>query len=80
MITDASTPILYGASWCVPCKELRKWLNKKHILYTYIDVETIEGGQDELDRNNINTIPTLVVGNVRLHSPTEQELGVQFPT
>jgi glutaredoxin len=80
MTKDTPVPTLYGASWCIPCKKLKEWLDKKHIPYKYVDVETLDGGQEELDRNNISSIPTLVMGNVRLHSPTEAELSVQFPS
>jgi glutaredoxin len=80
MTKDTPVPTLYGASWCVPCQNLKKWLDKKNIPYKYVDVETLDGGQEELDRNGIGSIPTLVVGNVRLYSPTEQELSVQFPS
>lgn len=40
-----------------------------------MDVENLEGGQEELDRLGISSIPILEVGNVRLHSPTEAELN-----
>ncbi len=80
-MTDSKiVPTLYGASWCIPCKKLKEWLDKKHIPYKYVDVETIDGGQDELDRNQISSIPTLVMGNMRLHSPTDAELSVAFPS
>lgn len=78
MTKDTPVPTLYGASWCIPCKKLKEWLDKKHIPYKYVDVETLDGGQDELDRNNISSIPTLVVGNVRLYSPSEDELNKVF--
>lgn len=80
MTTETYIPTLYGADWCIPCKKLKEWLDKKNIPYKYVDVETLDGGQEELDRNNISSIPTLVVGNVRLYSPTEAELSVQFPS
>ena len=80
MSKEIIAPTLYGATWCIPCKKLKEWLDKKKIPYKYVDVETLDGGQEELDRNNISSIPTLVVGNVRLYSPTEEELSVQFPS
>jgi len=78
MTKNTPVPTLFGASWCIPCKRLKEWLDKKHIPYRYVDVETIDGGQEELDRNGIGSIPTLIVGNVRLLSPTEHELSLIF--
>ena len=74
MSKEIIAPTLYGASWCIPRKKLKEWPDKKHIPYKYVDVEPLDGGQEELDRNNISSTPTLVVGNVRLHSPPEEEL------
>lgn len=80
MVKETIAPTLYGASWCIPCKKLKEWLDKKHIPYRYVDVENIGGGQDELDRLGISSIPILEIGNIRMHSPTEAELSVQFPS
>ena len=80
MVKETPIPTLYGAVWCIPCKKLKEWLDKKHIPYKYVDVETLDGGQYELDRNQISSIPTLIMGNIRMYSPTEEELSVQFPS
>lgn len=30
---------VYGASWCGPCKQVKKWLDDKGIAYDYVDID-----------------------------------------
>lgn len=61
--------ILFGASYCMPCKMMRDVMTKhhnveayigQHYLYKYIDIQSLEG-RWTTSKYNIQTLPTLVI-------------------
>lgn len=49
--------LLYSASWCQPCKQLKKMLDENNIEYTTIDIDA----DPEVARAaGVRGIPTLV--------------------
>lgn len=48
---------LFGASWCNPCKQAKKWLLDHNIAFEYIDVES---GHEDVEKYNIMSVPTIV--------------------
>lgn len=50
---------LFGADWCNPCRQAKKWLADHGIAYEYIDVES---GHEDIEKYNIMSVPTIVKG------------------
>ena len=54
--------VLYSASWCRDCRETKRFLDKHHLAYTEIDIETTPGAAAELIRHvGKRAIPQLVI-------------------
>jgi mycoredoxin len=54
--------LLYTASWCRDCREAKRFLDKHHLLYTEIDIESTPGAAAELIRHvGKRAIPQLVI-------------------
>ncbi len=54
--------IMYKANWCRDCREAKKFLDRHHIPYTEIDIETIPGAAAAvLARTGKRSIPQFVI-------------------
>jgi glutaredoxin len=54
--------LLYTAAWCRDCREAKRFLDKHHISYIEIDIETTPGAAEEVLRNvGKRAIPQLVI-------------------
>jgi mycoredoxin len=45
---DQMEVLVYSASWCRDCREAKRFLEKHHISYTEIDIESTPGAVAEL--------------------------------
>ena len=50
---------LYSASYCPNCPAAKRKLDKAHLDYTIVDVETPEGRQEAKD-NGVRGLPTVI--------------------
>lgn len=55
----ASLPVLYGAAWCGVCRQARAHLQRTHVAYRYIDIDTPEGKRAFEDAGG-GSVPLLV--------------------
>jgi mycoredoxin len=54
--------LLYTAAWCRDCREAKRFLDKHHISYIEIDIETTPGAAEEVLHNvGKRAIPQLVI-------------------
>lgn len=79
--------LVYSASWCRDCREAKRFLDRHHIPYTEIDIETTPGAADEVLSNvGKRAIPQFVIdgkwvqpyrpGQGFLHQEMAELLGV----
>ena len=60
--------VIYGASWCGPCHLAMKHLDKRHIAYTFKDIDSDAGANTEMSqklaRNHMSggSIPVIDIG------------------
>lgn len=50
---------VYGAGWCIPCKNTKKFLDKNDIEYTYHDVEEDPASFDYIKGLGYSGIPVV---------------------
>ena len=65
--------LLFTASWCKPCQELKEWI-KQHIpedVSHFIKIVDIDEEPDLVLKENITGIPLLLVGNRRYQGREE---------
>jgi thioredoxin reductase (NADPH) len=68
--------LVYGAGWCADCHRSRQLLEREHIDYEYLDVDSdpaILAAMLELTGGR-NVIPTIVLHDKILQEPTNDEL------
>lgn len=54
--------VLYTAAWCHTCREAKRFLDKHHIPYTEIDIETTPGAAEDVLQNvGTRAIPQFVI-------------------
>ena len=54
--------IIYSTQWCVPCKNAKKLLDAKNIIYEEIDIEENEISRDKLyDITGGRTVPQIII-------------------
>tara|TARA_B100000029_G_scaffold113492_1_gene105774 strand:- start:564 stop:818 length:255 start_codon:yes stop_codon:yes gene_type:complete len=54
--------IIYSTEWCVPCKNAKKLLDAKNIIYEEIDIEENEISRDKLyDITGGRTVPQIII-------------------
>ena len=79
--------LVYTASWCRDCREAKRFLDRHHIAYTEIDIETTPGAADAVLSNvGKRAIPQFVIdgkwvqpyrpGRGFLHEEMAELLGV----
>ena len=53
---------VYSASWCRDCREAKRFLDRHHISYTEVDIESTPGAAEELVRHvGKRAIPQFVI-------------------
>jgi mycoredoxin len=81
---------VYSAVWCPDCREAKRFLEKHHIPYKEIDVETTPGAIDEIvQRTGKRAIPQFVIdgewvqpydpGKGFLYEKMTKRLGIKPP-
>jgi glutaredoxin len=79
--------LLYSAAWCRDCREAKRFLERHHIAFTEIDIETTPGAADEVMRHvGRRAIPQFVIdgrwiqpyrpGHGFLHEEMSELLGI----
>ena len=55
--------IVYGASWCEPCRMTKKYLDEQGKKYNYVDIEKVKGYQERIYplTNNYRYIPVIFI-------------------
>ncbi len=54
--------IVYSAPWCHDCREAKAFLNKHHVLYKEVNIETTPGAAEEVIRKTgKRAIPQFVI-------------------
>lgn len=54
--------LLYTSAWCRDCREAKRFLDKHHIAYTEVDIETTPGAAEEvLEHIGKRAIPQFVI-------------------
>lgn len=58
----AEALIIYGTSWCGPCRTLKRLLSEHDVDFTYVDIETTPDAADFVMKINggNQTVPTVV--------------------
>ena len=58
----AESLIIYGTSWCGPCRTLKRLLSDHDVAFTYVDIETTPGAAEFVMKINggNQTVPTVV--------------------
>lgn len=41
---------VYSATWCPDCRRLDKWLAESGVAHVKVDIETVEGAAEKLER------------------------------
>lgn len=57
-----SDKVLVSASWCQPCKMVKKYISDNNIEVTMLDADT---DMDEVAKLRVRGLPTMVVGDER---------------
>jgi len=53
---------VYSATWCPDCRRLERWLDEAAVPYTKVDIETVEGAAERLERETgKRAIPFILV-------------------
>lgn len=54
--------LFYTSAWCRDCREAKRFLDKHHIAYTEVDIETTPGAAEEvLEHIGKRAIPQFVI-------------------
>jgi len=52
--------VVYGSKHCQHCKNARAYLEQKGVMYTYVDVDVVDGVADMLRSNFLTSLPVLI--------------------
>ncbi len=85
--TDRMQITVYSAPWCPDCREAKRFLDRHHLPYTDVDIETTPGAADEVVKHTgKRAIPQFVIdgewvqpyvpGEGFLYEAMAQRLGV----
>jgi mycoredoxin len=81
---------VYSAAWCPDCREAKRFLDKHHIPYKEIDVQSTPGATEEIvKRTGKRAIPQFVIdgewvqpyvpGRGFLYEQMAKRLGIEKP-
>jgi glutaredoxin-like protein len=68
---------MYGAEWCGDCRRSQRLLNELSVVYTYINIEEVEGAADKVVEINggAQSIPVVVFSDgSHLTEPSDPDL------
>jgi glutaredoxin-like protein len=53
---------IFGTWWCGDCSWVRKYFDKNHIPYKWVDIDADEGGEEFVisTNNGMRSVPTIV--------------------
>ena len=66
--------VLYGATWCVFCKEMRRVLDENNVDYLNIDVDKSMYEKDMTQAMDISGFPLVYYGYKRLNGPSPKDV------
>jgi GrxC family glutaredoxin len=59
--------IIYSTGWCVPCKNAKKLLDEKRVMYKEIDIEQNDISRDELHKiTGGRTVPQILINDTAI--------------
>lgn len=75
--------IIFGTWWCGDCSRARRFFDKNHISYKWVDIDKDESGEEFVFamNNGMRSVPTIVFndGSI-LVEPSEAELHSKLGT
>jgi mycoredoxin len=77
------TITIFGTWWCGDCSRARRYFDKNHIVYKWVDIDSDEIGEEFVltTNNGMRSVPTIVFNdNYILVEPTDVELQQKFGT
>ena len=62
---------LYGADWCIDCRVMKNFLDKKELDYQYIDITKDKTAVEIIKKinNGKKIIPTLIINGISYSNP-----------
>jgi mycoredoxin len=61
-VPSAEPLMIYGTSWCGPCRTLKRLLSEHNVAFSYVDIEQTPGAAEFVMKINggNQTVPTVV--------------------
>ncbi len=59
--------VMYSATWCVICKNARRYFKKNGITFKEYDIETSSKGRRDYKRLRGRGVPIIMIGNKRMN-------------
>ena len=70
---------VYSATWCPDCRRLDKWLAESGVKFEKVDIETVEGASEKLERETgKRAIPYVLVKGEHWVRGYHKELPQRF--
>ena len=62
---------LYGADWCIDCRVMKNFLDKKELDYQYIDITKDKTAVEMIKKinNGKKIIPTVIINGISYSNP-----------
>tara|TARA_B100001142_G_scaffold48910_1_gene46066 strand:- start:1317 stop:1547 length:231 start_codon:yes stop_codon:yes gene_type:complete len=62
---------LYGADWCIDCRVMKNFLDKKELDYQYIDITKDKTAVEIIKKinNGKKIIPTVIINGISYSNP-----------
>lgn len=74
---------MFGTWWCGDCTRARRYFDRNHIIYQWVDIDTDESGEEFVLNTNhgMRSVPTILFedGSI-LVEPTDTDLRQKFST
>ena len=70
---------VYSATWCPDCRRLDRWLEDSGLPHAKVDIETVDGAAERLERETgKRAIPFVLVNGKRWVRGNHKELPTRF--
>lgn len=70
---------VYSAAWCPDCTRLERWLDREQVAYAKVDLESVEGAAEKLERETgKRAIPFILVNGRTWVRGYHRELPTRF--
>jgi mycoredoxin len=70
---------VYSAAWCPDCRRLERWLAEAGVPYAKVDLETVDGAAEKLERETgKRAIPFILVNDRHWVRGYHKELPERF--